>query len=542
MWRKSGAVLAFNNNKPFAVKCLAILAGIICLAGVGLLPCSPVHCATFGEISRQKYEQMDAMVEQILSQDSIPGAAIVVVQEGNIVYTQGYGITSIEKPRPVDENTLFTLASVSKSFTALGILLLRDSGAIDIDKPEVHYLPDFTLADAGDSAKITIRHLLTHTSGIPGALAEPQGYFNGPDAMSRMVKDLKGLNLNSPPGKNFEYSNLNYFLLGAVIEAVSGKPFEDYMDQAVFIPFGLSHTTLDIEQAEAWGRAYGHQPVFGQVVERSMPVFRSATPAGWVMSNAVDMGRWLGLFINRGELDGQQMVKRVTIAEMLTPATYYQKDGHIVGYGMGWLVDTDSNGIKRIWHGGDTPSFLADIIILPEYSTGITVMINSQTTTQGHLIAPGLAGMFLGIELEQLTSPWWAYWKTIDSLSFGVFSLSLILIAGLVLFIWRVVAKIRSRSYILFKPGISAKRLPARLLFLYNIPLATYCLLIGAGYVTFRLIYGYNIFSVITDALLVAPPSIWAAVISVLALVALWSLTLSTVTIFVRQSHIIKRS
>lgn len=536
MWQKSKVVPATGKTAGFLFKRGVTLACAICLAWVTISFFPPVYNVAALD-SPDKFAQMDAFIQNIMAEDSVPGASVVVVHGESAVYTKGFGITSVEKPRPVDENTVFVLASVSKSFTALGVLLLRDNGIIDIDKPVVKYLPDFSLADSSASSKITVRHLLTHTSGIPGSLAEPQGYFNGSDAMTDMVKDLSGLKLYNPPGKSFEYSNLNYFLLGAVIEAVTGQKFENYMAQAVFAPVGLEHTTLDQDKAEEWGRAYGHQPVFGQVVERSMPVFRSAAPAGWVMSNAKDMGRWLSLFLNDGMLDGKQLVKSDTIREMITPATYYNKDGHTVGYGMGWLVDTDANGIKRIWHGGDTPSFCADMMILPDYSTGVTAVINSQTSAQGHLIAPGLANLFLDIELEQLASPWWAHWKTIDSFSFGVFAISFLLITGLALFIWRLVCKLRCRHYVLYKPRIPAKWLPARLIFLYNIPLAAYCLLAIIGYVTFRLIYGYNVFKVIGDTLLVAPPSIWAATISVFALVALWSITLSTVTVFIRRNH-----
>ncbi|MDD4465429.1 MAG: serine hydrolase [Dehalococcoidales bacterium] len=537
MWKKLKAAPASSKANAYLLKGAAILVCTICLACAVLPACSPGGQITEESTPTDKFEQMDALVAKFMTEDSIPGVSVVVVKEDETVYAKGYGITSIDDPKPVDENTLFVLASVSKSFTALGVLLLRDGGIIDIDKPVVYYVPDFSLSDTTASSKITIRHLLTHTSGIPGSLAEPQGYFDGPDAMAEMVSDLGGLSLNNPPGDTFEYSNLNYFLLGAVVEAATGQTFENYMEKAVFEPLGLNRTTLDPAQAEAWGRAYGHQPVFGQVVQRSMPVFRSALPAGWVMSNARDMGRWLSLFLNGGTLDGEQVVKSETIEEMLTPATYYRKDGHKVGYGMGWLVDTGSNGIKRIWHGGDTPSFLADMMLLPDYSTGITVILNSQTSTRGHLLAPGLANLFLDIEMDQLSSPWWAHWKTIDSFSFGLFSICFILLAGLAIFIWRLVCKIRCRQYTFFKPHIPATWLPKKLMVLYNIPLAAYCLLIAVGYVVFKLVYGYNIFKVIGDTLLVAPPSIWAAGISVLGMIALWSLTLSTVTIIVRRNH-----
>ncbi|MBN1368668.1 MAG: beta-lactamase family protein [Dehalococcoidaceae bacterium] len=482
-------------------------------------------------------ESISEYMMRMLSEDSIPGSAAVVVNNQQTIYAKGFGITSTKNPLPVDKFTVFDLASVSKSFTALGVMLLRDKGCIELDSPVVKYLPDFNLSKEDLSDEITVRHLLTHTSGIPGALAEPQGYFNGPTAMGKMVADLKGLKLNNPPGEAFEYSNLNYFLLGALVEAVSAMPFERYMADNVFEPLGLEHTTLYPQQAEAWGRAYGHQPVFGQVVERSMPFYRSAAPAGWVMSNAVDMGRWLRLFLNRGMIDGEKLVRPETIDEMLSPAVYFEKEGCLTGYGMGWLIATDSNGIKRIWHGGDTPSFLADMMLLPEYGIGVTVMVNSQTGTHGHQIAPGIAGIYLGTELEQMASPWWAYWKTIDSFSFGGLSLCVVLITGLGLFIWRIALKLRRRHYVFARPRIPAKWLPARQVILFITPAVLMSSLVLSGYLTFDFMYGYNLFAVMAKTMLAIPPSTWAAGMAVIALVALWSLTLALVPLVIRQSQ-----
>jgi len=486
-------------------------------------------------------ESINEYIVRILDQDRIPGSAAVIVNNQQTVYAKGFGITSTKNPLPVDKYTVFDLASVSKSFTALGVMLLRDNGYIELDSPVVKYLPGFNLSGEDLSGEITVRQLLTHTSGIPGALAEPQGYFNGTDAMRKMVADLKGLKLNNSPGEAFEYSNLNYFLLGALVEAVSATPFEQYMAENVFEPLGLEHTTLYPQQAEAWGRAYGHQPVFGQVVERSMPFYRSAAPAGWVMSNAVDMGRWLRLFLNRGMIDGEQLVRPETIDEMLTPAVFFEKEGRMTGYGMGWLIATDSNGIKRIWHGGDTPSFLADMMLLPEYGIGVTVLVNSQTGTHGHQIAPAVAGIYLGTELEQMASPWWAYWKTIDSFSFGGLSLCVVLLAGLGLFIWRTVLKLRRHHYVFARPRIPAKWLPARQVILFITPAVLMSSLVLSGYLTFDFMYGYNLFAVMAKTMLAIPPSTWAAGMAVIALVALWSVTLALVPLVIRQSQVNSR-
>jgi putative ATP-binding cassette transporter len=534
MWTKSKAVLESNKFHQFFSRSITIATNVICLVFIVVSAFPASYHVASQEQYEDKFIEMNALVNRIMEEDNIPGVSVVIVQGNETVFAKGYGITSINNPQPVDEKTIFTLASVSKSFTALGVLLLRDEGMLDIDKPVVYYLPDFSMANKEDSDKITVRQLLTHTSGIGGSMAEPLGYFDGPHAMSEMVADLGGLTLNNHPGDTFQYSNLNYFLLGAVVEAASGQLFEDYMQEAVFTPLGLTRTTLKPEQAEEWGSAYGHQPVFGQIVERSMPVYRSATPAGWVMSNATDMSRWLELFLNEGSLDGNQLIKSETIKEMLTPATFYKKDGNLIGYGMGWLINTDSNGITRMWHGGDSPSFLADMIILPDYEVGVAVMVNSQTGTQGHSIAPGLVNIFLDIELEQIHQPWWAHWETIDAFSFPIFILVLLLLIGLGLFLWRVIHKIRSGNYIVIKRNVRAKLIPPWLFALYNAPLASCCLLIAIGYAILNWIYGYNIFKVVGDIFLVAPPSIWIAVVSMTALVLLWSLTLSATAIVIR--------
>ncbi len=405
---------------------LFILACLVSASFLSVASSNMIESTNFSP-EPQTTEKMDNLVTEIMIKDSIPGIAATVVHEKEIVYTRGFGVTSAGNSCKVSKDTVFELASVSKSFTALGVLLLRDKGYIKLDRPLVEYLPDFSLANPGTSAEITIYQLLTHTSGIPGAMAEPQGYYNGPDAMQQMVNELSNLRLSNSPGEAFEYSNLNYFLLGALIEEVSTLPFEEYMAKHVFEPLGLYRTTLKPSQAEAWGKAYGHQSVFGQTVKRSMPIYRSAAPAGWVMSSAEDMGRWLSLFINEGQLDGKQIVEQDTIRELLSPAVSFEKDGYPAEYAMGWIILTDNNGTKRLWHAGNTPSYLADILILPDYKTGVAVMANSQTGTSGHNIAPGLAGIYLDTEIEIIQSSWWAYWKRADTFSF----VGLALAAGL---------------------------------------------------------------------------------------------------------------
>ncbi len=505
-----------------------IFLSVVCLAGL------PASSGLSNPATEDISRRFDSFVKQTLEDDSIPGAGLVVTESSGSVYLKGYGITSVDDPQPVTPDTLFCLASVSKSFTALGVLLLRDRGLIDISQPVTRYLPEFELGDGSEN--ITVEHLLTQTSGIPGSLAEPQGYFNGPDAMTRMVEELKGLKLNSRPGEVFEYSNLNYFLLGAVVEAVAGVSFEQYMQENVFDPLGLDHTTLYPERAQEMGQAYGHQTVFGRVVQRSMPVYRSAAPAGWVMSTARDMGRWLALFMNKGRLDGEQFVSESTIAGLTSPHVYYEKDGYRIGYGMGWLIGTDENGVRRLWHGGDTPSFLADMLILPDYDTGVCVMVNGQTGTGGHSLAPGIAGIFLGMDIGQLGSPWWAHWKTIDTMSFGGIGLISLLLGGWVFFLWRIGIKIRRRQYLVVKPNVASRWLPAWKVGLFVAPLCLLGVLALSGYLTVNSLYGYNIFTVMLQSFLAVPPSTWATGTALLSMIGIWALTLALAGLIIRRA------
>ena len=189
------------------------------------------------------YPEVDEFIESQMREAGIPGVAVAVVQNGKIIYLKGFGTTSLSNPRPVTPQTVFDLASSSKSFTAMGTLLLEDKGLIDIDQPFQKYVPEFTLAD-GMSSVITVRQLLNHTSGLPGAFSEPLAYHDGPDGYDEMLRALRRVRTDREPGTAFEYTNINYCLLGLLIQRVSGKSFEDYMRSELFITGGvIAHHT-----------------------------------------------------------------------------------------------------------------------------------------------------------------------------------------------------------------------------------------------------------------------------------------------------------
>jgi putative ATP-binding cassette transporter len=466
------------------------------------------------------YPEIDKLITDRMAAEEIPGLAVVIVQGQQVVYCKGFSVTSLEHPSPVTPQTIFDLASVSKSFTAMGVLLLRDKGLIDLDAPVQRYLPDFQLEDPR-GADITVRQLLNQTSGLPGSLSAPLIFQDGDDPFKNLVAAACELDMNRDPGSSFEYADINYCLLGALIERVSGLRFEDYMQQEIFAPLGMNNTTLYPGVAASLDRADGHQPMYGRVIAHNMPIYRSAEPAGWVMSCAEDMGRWICLHLNGIDC---QPITAEDIEECHSPASTFLENGEMVGYGMGWLVSTDDD-VNLVWHGGDTQNFTSDMILLPDYQTAVVVLVNSQAST-GHIIAPEIINSLLGLNLKAMTVPWWAHWKMIDRIASFCLIPIFLLSAGLVLYIWRIWWQFHRGRRRFAWARDAGPVIPAWQMILYLTPFVLLGMISLATYLIFHTIYGYNPFEVLIMFNIAAPPGVYASGIAVLVLLPLWALTL----------------
>ncbi len=479
------------------------------------------------------YTQVDEYIRQQMEADNIPGMAVAVVREGEVIYINGFGVASLDTQRPVTPQTIFDLASVSKSFTALGVLLLRDEGLVELDAAVRQYLLDF-MTDEPQAAEITVRQLLNHTSGLPGEFSAPLIFQDGPDAMQKIIDNANRLKLNREPGSAFEYADINYCLLGALIEEVSGLTFEEYMQQQVFEPLGMHNTTLYPDTAAALDRADGHQPLYGGIVVRNIPVYRGALPAGWVMSCAEDMARWLEVHLNRGYIDGRQVIPAATIEELHTSAVFYEEDDREIGYGMGWLIDSSNPDVLVIWHGGDTPNSTADMMMLPQYDTGIIVLVNSQACTVGHNIAPAVANLILGLKLDTMMVPWWAHWKMIDTMAIYGLVLVILLLLALLFYVSRVVWHLRIGKRRFFKSEAAAPRPPAWQMALYITPLVLVLMFTLAGYLVVQTLFGYNLFEVAALFGLGVPPGVYISGMSLIISVFIWVILLAIIALFTR--------
>jgi CubicO group peptidase (beta-lactamase class C family) len=511
-------------------KKISCLFTLICL--VTLLFTS---CAGAGESvatdTADGYPDIDKYIERLREKEKIPGIAVVVVQNREILLCNSYGVSSVEDNKPLTTSTLFDLASLTKSFTALAVLLLEDDGRIDLDRPLQEYLPAFQIADARGS-DITIRHLLNQTSGIPGAFSEIL-IFN--DSYEEMLAALGNLRLNNQPGTAFEYADLNYCLLGALIESVSGMTYEEYMDYAVFTPLDIHYTTVDPAKAQTLGKADGHQPMYGRVVARNIPAMKSARAAGWVMSCAEDMGKWLLVNMNKGMLDGKQVFPADDIEELHSMAILYEDNNEQMAYGMGWSISYTTD-ILYHFHCGDTPNFTGDMLLLPNYDTGIAVLVNGQVSNVSHNIATEVANILLGLKLTSINVPWWAHWKALDTLATGIlFSvIGLIIIMGM--YLWWLFGQIQSGKRCFFWSAASGPFPPAWQIVLYSLPLVIFSMIFAAGNVVLDTLYGYNIFEALALFGMGAPPGLYLSGILSIVVLTIWTVLLVLVGLFIRHT------
>lgn len=499
----------------------------LAVVSAGVLYAAAESHSAFAQNLETPFADIDSYVSRVMGEERIPGVAVVVVQGSRISYLRGFGTVSLRNPSPVSPQTVFDLASCSKSFTALAVLLLHEQGLVELDNPATDYLPDFHLADRETSSQVTVRHLLNHASGLPGRFAEPLAFHSGSDAMDKLVSSMAKIHLNRPAGASFDYSDLNYALLGAIIEKVTGVPFEDYLHEQVFTPLELTSTTLYPGEAAAMERADGHQLSFGHVITRNTPVYRSAAPAGWVMSSAEDLGRWLILNLNGGRLDGRQAVPVSLIQLMQTPGVTFMQNGFEVGYGMGWFTGTLANRQPVVWHSGDTANFATDMVLLPGLGLGVAVLVNSQNSSRVHEVAPGIVGILMERPFELPAAPWLASWQAADIVAIGSAALSAVLLLLLPVYAWSRWRRWHRRADREMPPTSASKTLRVWRMVLPLTPLALLTTTLAAAASVFWVLFGINVFRTLVRFGAFAPPGVWISGWLLLSAISSWALILA---------------
>jgi CubicO group peptidase (beta-lactamase class C family) len=350
------------------MKAIVRRAALGCLAVLGLLGLAPLSASAAPAVTGgPNYAAIDAYVAHSLA--GTPGFALSIIHGDRVVHVKGFGVADA-RGTPVSAATPFVLGSESKSFTALGIMQLHERGILDLDAPVQRYLPWFRVADSVYSRQITIRQLLNQTSGLP-----PSFPVDTPvTSVESRVRALATVRLSAAPGRQFQYSNTNYDILGLLIAAVSGQSYAAYMQEHVFAPLGMTHSYASEAQAKRHGLATGHEWWFGWPV--ALDKYRSDfIPAGGIVASAADMGHYLIAQLNGGTYAGRRVLSARSIATLHRGVA---DEGNGATYGMGWQ-DARLSGVPVVSHNGDVLTFHTDMILVPSTGWGVELLADSSS-------------------------------------------------------------------------------------------------------------------------------------------------------------------
>ncbi len=325
------------------------------------------------------YKAVDAYLDRQLYRLNIPGTALAIVEGTEIAHFYNFGEAGPSGEKPA-LTTPFILGSLTKSITAMAIMQLAEAGKLTPDAPVQQYLPWFKTADAYASAKITVRHLLNHTSGLSmfSGMKHLAVFDDSADACEQRIRELETFSPSRAPGEAFEYSDVNYNLLGLVIEAAGGERYDDYIEKHIFAPLGMVNSHTNQGDAVSDNMATGHTMRFGLTKpEPDLPRPTGSTPSGQLISSAGDMSRYMAAMLQGGAVNGTRVLSTESTAELVRPAVSAGSMGVDMGdYAMGWFIENGA-GELRIWHDGMVPDFFSYMVLLPEQDRGLIFLVNA---------------------------------------------------------------------------------------------------------------------------------------------------------------------
>jgi CubicO group peptidase (beta-lactamase class C family) len=356
---------------------------------------------------------IDAIFSPLADANS-PGLAVLVRKDGHAAFERGYGVREVRSYAKIDAQTNFRLASCSKQFTAMSIMLLVHDGKLHYEDKLTDVFPD--LPSYGRA--ITIRNLLNHTSGLPDyedlMLAAETAKNSSIWTRTRQIQDAEVLRLlkrektgKFAPGTQWSYSNSGYVVLGLVVAKISGKPFGEFLSERIFTPLKMSQTVAYQEgQNEVTNRAYGHSKEGSAWKETDQSPTSATLGDGGIYSSLTDLAKWDEALAQDTLLSEKEMQSALTPAQLLGsaqptwPANSDRPEGRPVSYGFGWFLDPYRNH-SRMWHYGDTIGFHTYIERVPAARLAIIVLCN-RTDLDPEALAAKVADIYLNVDSRKL--------------------------------------------------------------------------------------------------------------------------------------------
>jgi CubicO group peptidase (beta-lactamase class C family) len=340
----------------------------------------------------EKLRALRALEEAVGPGD--PGAAALVAQDGKILFEEGRGMADLEHDVPVTPETKFRIGSITKQFTAAAILKLQEEGKLNVNDKLAKFIPDFPRGD-----EVTLRHLLTHTSGIHSYTSKPD-FMSGvtnPVTITDLINSFKGDPFDFDPGTKWAYDNSGYLLLGYIVEKVSGESYGDFLRENFFEPLGMTNTGVYRSGAPISHEALGYafkDGKFGRAINWDMSW---AGGAGALYSTVEDLYRW-----NEGIFDGK-VLSEASLAAAFTPVRVSENEEKSdSGYGFGWAI-VETRGLREISHSGGLDGFSSFLMRIPSAHFTVAVLANSSSAPK--ILPADLARKIMEIYLADKLAP-----------------------------------------------------------------------------------------------------------------------------------------
>ncbi|SHE50375.1 CubicO group peptidase, beta-lactamase class C family [Seinonella peptonophila] len=387
------------------------IMSIILVIGLCILSITPVFAD-----SHLPTKKIDQYLQEQMKKNRIPGMAVAITYQDQVIYAKGFGTAGYN--RLVTPDTPFAIASLSKAFTAMAVMQLVEMGKLKLDTPVQKILPDFRLNDPRGS-KITVQHLLHQTSGLADTVNEDMKLSVQPQSLHDVIKRLKKVELESTPGQKYNYHNPNYEILAHIVEVISHKTFQSYLQKHIFQPLQMNQTThaANIKDFSKTSKniSDGHSLFFGLPIKNQQFDWFTTGSHG-IIASVNDMAQWMIMQQNNGLFQGKRLLSSQGIQTMHTQAS------SSINYGMGWMIGKSTHGEKQFYHDGILGNFKSEMILLPEKEFGIVLLSNTGLNEfiDYYSMIQGVVDLVTG---QEPSTSWW-----INNLTFSLMMLGLVLI------------------------------------------------------------------------------------------------------------------
>jgi CubicO group peptidase (beta-lactamase class C family) len=350
--------------------------------------------------------QIDSIAEKVLKTFEVPGVAVAVVKDGKVIHSKGYGLRSLKSGKKTDENTLFAIASNTKAFTAAALGILVDENKITWDTKVTDVIPEFKMFDPYVTAEFTVTDLLSHRSGL-GLGAGDLMFWPDSSTVTKkqVIHNLRYLKPVSGFRTKWDYDNLLYIVAGEVIERISGMKYEDFVEQRIMQPLGMTSSALSYKRLKDKSNTIdAHAPVNGIITAIPKDFNESSNAAGGINTSVKDLSKWVLAQLNGGKYglkSDQTLFSRPAQNKMWTlqsiiPAGKGSYNRHFFGYGLGWFL-SDENGYFIAEHTGGLAGMVSEVTLIPELKLGIIVLTNQQSGGAFYAITNSIKDGYFGI-------------------------------------------------------------------------------------------------------------------------------------------------